>query len=101
MDVYCDVLFPARCLSYLVMSEEHRNRGVTDGGEVSVSYYSLINTSTFPFWGNTVISAHRGLLGSSHTNADAGVCGRGDSAAQSTLSHRSKCWYMDATLARA
>ncbi len=68
-------------------------------GEVSVSYYSLVNTSTFPFCGNTVTSAHPGLLASSHTNADASVCAQRDSAAQSTLSHRSKCWCTNATLA--
>lgn len=70
-------------------SRQGEQREVWQTGEVSVSYYSLAHTSTFPFCGNAVISANPsapppGLLGSSHTSADA----KRDTAAQSALSHR-------------
>lgn len=60
---YCDVL--------ALLAASSSGTEVRRTGEVSVSYYSLVNAPTFPFWGNTVIAAQPGLLGSSHTTADA------------------------------
>lgn len=51
---------------------------VRQRGEVSVSYYSLINTSTFLFWDNSIISA-------SHREVDKQMLWL-DTAAQSALS---------------
>lgn len=60
-------VFP--CL-LLHLAPHVRVRGGDWSGEVSVSYYSLINNPTFPLWGEALISAHHPPLGSSYTNAE-------------------------------
>lgn len=54
----CTVMF--LCSLHLLVMWARMGTEVSQTGEVPVSYYSIWNTSTFPFWGNTAISVHSG-----------------------------------------